>query len=281
MNTVEARKPIIDDLIDLNRNRVAYLKSSIKVGNQMRAAVARNLGYKGGDTPKEERPAFFTRADEVVEAVREGAMHPMKPLIDATLHTLDLYDGMVSGLNKQIEKAARKLPAVKWVNQKDQDGFSERFFGIVIGECGDLANYSGPYKLYARMALKPYTSRGMTHSGATWRSDKRKSHTLSAAEWEEFGYNPRRRSLGYLIAEQLIRNGANAFGKGQPSMFYRYYKRIKDEISPANPDHADWTPKHHDNHARLLTTKLLLKDLWAYWNGKPLTADMPAYAAAQ
>lgn len=249
------------ELRALHRQRVVYVKSMTMVNNRLQAVVAGTMGYHSGMSEK-ERTAMFTEAGRLIKRiVKEGESHPFAGIVMAHTDSIDALNAMRVPLEKEMEQLAKTLPVAAWVQEPEQKGFGIMSLATVVGEAGDLSNYANPAKLWARFGLHPYEKDGENHMGATWKARSRKPGTvkLTAEDWEDFGYSPRRRSIAYLIGENLIKQN----GEGP------YRRRYDVKKAEAAHKHDDWTPLHCHRHGMLLAAKLLLRELWAEWNGRP------------
>lgn len=267
-----------DAIRELQRQRVCNLKSRIMIENRLTATVATSTGYHAGMEEK-ERTARFNEAAKVIARVRDDREHEtdehVAPLILATSGAIDGFDVQVKAYEKEMEKLAKQLPVAVWLAEPEQRGFGMLSLAKIVGECGDLNNYAAPGKLWRRMGCAPFESKGKMRMPSTWRGSK---PSLTAAEWEECGYSPRRRSVAYLIGDGLVKQNA-----GGP-----YRARYDDVKLGCQTKHPEWDWKkcdvckgagcekcydtgrkcgHAHNHAMLLATKLLLKCLWIEWTG--------------
>lgn len=247
---------IAQELQALQRQRAVVIKSRIMQANRLQAIVAGTLGYSSGMDEK-SRLKKMSEASAIIKEVSAGETDsPMKAIILTTLVGIEAFETMQKALEKEMLKVAEKLPIAKWVSQSNQKGFGLLSLAIVIGETGDLANYANPGKVWRRLGCAPYTKDGKTLMGATWRSGK--EGKLHAIDWEEFGYSPRRRSIAYVIGENLLKQN----GEGP------YRTRYNESKERSMENHPEYGPKpgRHHNHGMLLMTKLLLKNLWIEWN---------------
>ena len=247
---------IVADLQSLQRQRAVVLKSKIMQENRLVAVVAGSMGYSSGMEPK-DREAKFKEARAVVAAVAKGgeADHPYRTVIQTTLVGIDAFDALKEEYEKRMRTRAAELPVAPWFDHPDRRGMNLLFLAIVVGECGDLSTYANPAKVWRRMGCAPWTFDGQTKMGATWRGGR--EGKLPAAEWEAYGYNPRRRSIAYLIGTNIVMQN----GKGP------YRARYDEAKAKAHAAHPDWPDGRCDKHARLLATKLFLKQLWVVWTG--------------
>lgn len=238
------------------RNRAALLKSRIMLENRLTANVAGFMGYKPSDDEK-QREKQWTEASELIEQIasREIESHRLQGLIFGARQGIDVFDIEVKAFEKEMVKLASELPVAEWAKLPEQRGFGLLSLAVLIGETGDLSNYANPAKVWRRMGCAPFTSRGKTFMGATWKGGKQGA--LTADEWSEFGYSPRRRSIAYVIGENLMK-------QNQSGPYRKRYDEVKAKAADA---HEDWKPLRCHRHAMLLAVKLLLKNLWCEWNG--------------
>lgn len=251
------------------RNRAALLKSRIMFENRLTAYVAQWMGYKASDD-EQQRAKSWIAAGKLIKEVAddEDSAHPLRGMIFGTYVGIDAFDIQIKAIEKKMISLASELPVAAWVEADEQRGFGMKSLAIVIGEAGNLSNYPNPAKLWRRMGCAPFTSRGKTLMGATWKSGKQGK--LTAEEWAEFGYSPRRRSIAYLIGENLQKQNGPQESKGDRPAFaggpYRQrYDVKKAEFALRHPDDK---PLHSHLHGMLLAAKLLLKNLWIEWNGR-------------
>ena len=278
----------VDELRALQRERSVYIKSMTMISNRLHRIVANTMGFHTGLT-EPERKKLDTEASQLIKTiVKDSQPHALEGIVRAHTASLDSLGLMRKPIEKTMEQLAKTLPVVGWVLEPAQKGFGIMSLAIVVGEAGDLANYSNPGKLWARFGCHPYEKDGETHMGATWKSRSRKPGVvkLSADDWEAFGYCPRRRSIAYLIGENLIKqNGAGPYRQR--------WIQAKIRAFDTHPEWK-WSPcdkckgtGYVDNvacctcgglgqkcmqahlHGMLLATKRLLRELWAEWNGRP------------
>lgn len=261
---------VAEELQRLQRKRTIVLKSRNMNANRLQAVVAVQMGYSSALGEK-QREKYFGEASKVIAKIEEQAFtrekgqwsyhpeaeidHPLGSIIIASLFGIHALEVEKEKLEKVMREWAAKLHVAKWVERADQRGFGILFLAIVVGECGDLAGYANPGKVWRRMGCAPYTNgEGEVHMGATWKAGK--EGKLTADEWSDFGYSPRRRSIAYLIGEGIVKQN----GDGP------YRKRYDSAKEAAAENHPDWKPLRCHLHGMLLGTKLLLKNLWIEWN---------------
>jgi len=261
-NETESRvvDQICIDLQCLQRERVSHLKSKIMLGNRLKSSVAVSLGYRSG-LDEDKRKESFAAAEKVIKSILDGTCDDptamkLMPLVTEAGRSEKGFDTYVHMIEKQMVKLAKQLPVASWVEEPGQRGFGLPSLAILVGECGNLANYANPAKVWRRMGCAPFEKNGVNHMGCTWKSNNKKGG-LSASEWEEFGYCPRRRSVAFLHGENLVK--LNQLGP------YRVrYDAVKAK-KMAEEDKA-WPKLRCHRHAMLLATKLLYRELWCEWN---------------
>jgi len=285
---------ICSELRALQRVRVTFLRSRIMLDNRLVASVAVEGGYCSGLDEKERMAAFET-ARKRIKRIVGGEFYDetdsaVAPLIIEAMRSIAGFDKFVKLTEKKMVNLAKKIPVAAWVLSPEQRGFGLQSLAILVGECGDLAGYANPGKLWRRMGCAPFESDGKMRMGATWKSAK---PGLSAAEWEEFGYSPRRRSVAFVFGENLVKLN---FVGGEKTV--ETDDRVApDDLNsesvgagevPPEPDHCragpyrlrydtvkaaklaleskDWPKLRCHRHAMLLAVKLLLRELWKEWN---------------
>ena len=248
---------ICKELQALQRQKVWHLKSRMMVENRLRAMVASHIGYHSG-LAESDREKLFKQATAVLKAIGKGEAtdyEDIRVVVLAIQPAIDGFSDAVKAIEKKMLKLVKQLPVAAWVQDPQQRGFGLLSLATVIGEAGNLSNYANPGKLWKRLGCAPFEKGGVTQMGATWKSGKGPVK-LHASDWEEFGYSPRRRSISYLIGENIV--------KQNKSIYRERYDAKKEDFQAKRPE----TSKGHcHNHGMLLATKLMLKNLWVEWNG--------------
>lgn len=284
----EDRTHIVEELRVLQRNRAVYIKSMNMVGNRLQALVAGTMGYHSGLSEKERTKLFGEAAKLIKRIVTEDEEHPFGGIVMAHTASIDSLAAMRKPIEKKMEQLAGELHVVSWVLEPDQKGFGIMSLATIVGEAGDLSDYPNPGKLWARFGCHPYEKDGESHMGSTWKARARRPGVvrLAAEDWEAFGYSPRRRSIMYVIGENLIKQNGNG-------PYRRRWLQAKIRAHELHPE-WEWKPcdackgtgrvdglvcptcgglrqkcLHAHRHGMLLATKLLLRELWAEWNGRP------------
>lgn len=193
------------ELQALQRQRAWHIKSRNMMSNRLQATVAGMFGYNSG-LKEAERKKLFVEAGMHMKKVGKGEAE-QNPLILTGLMAIKAFEDQKKATEKEMLKLAKQLPVAKWVEKPEQRGFGLLFLAIVVGESGDLSNYANPGKLWRRFGCAPYPKGSENLMGATWRGRSNGKHgeRLHAADWELFGYSPRRRSIAFLIGENIVK----------------------------------------------------------------------------
>ena len=267
------------------KQRVWYLKSRNMLQNRLFATVSGSLGYHSGMGQAEREKKWEEAKKHVKQLIEQDEDSELTGMICASMLSIDSFERAKKRHEDDMLMLAKQLPVADWTLQPDQRGFALLSLATVIGETGDLDNYDCPSKVWRRMACAPYTKGDETLMGKTWRQrigNKKGLQKLSAADWEDYGYSPRRRSISWQIGKNLM-----MLNKGP------YRRRFEEAKQKAFESHPDWlqcfkcegtgklqtgakcpnckgtgqvTMRCH-NHAMLLGYKLLLLNLWMEWTG--------------
>jgi len=283
---------VCSKLQEVQKIRVALIKSRNMQLNRLRAIVAGSMGYTTA-MEDADRKKMFQEADKVIKEIVNGTrLSEVADIVLPTMIGISAFLEKQADYDKQLLQYARKLHVAKWTNAEDQCGFGVKSLGIVIGETGDLFKYSSHKKVWRRMGCAPFTSSaGETKMGSTWRYGK--EGKLSAEEWSSYGYSPRRRSIAYMVGESLIKANVELTKEKIATWTGPYRQRWLDAKMLAYQIHPDWSwsiclsckkrgkgilkncgtcggmgkqCKRAHLHGMLLATKLLLKNLWIEWH---------------
>jgi hypothetical protein len=209
------------------------------------------------------------RSGEEIDQTLAMALLPFGPAIDQ-------FVPLKKQLLKEITVLARQLPAMAWV--KDVHNFGDKSFATIIGEAGDLSNYSTHSKLWRRMGMAPFAKNGVTRSGKQWKV----AGGLNADDWSEFGYSGRRRSVMFVVEGCLFKGGPYR----EIALARKDYLRQRAEIRGLKVAASAKIPKKERDQyvsvgqihqqAMHYMGKKLLRDLWQAW--RRAAVSMPARA---
>lgn len=169
---------------------------------------------------------------------------------------LDFLKDQKKEIEKVIKGLAEQLPAAEWwCSHRDCNLLG---LGKVIGETGNLSNYSTPGKVKKRMGLVPIRGKACS----TWMRQNGDGKGLTKEEWVAIGYVKRRRSVMYQIGVAIV-----VQKKGE-NKYRALYLEEKAHKAEQKKDDEDWTPKHIDLHSHRRMLQRLVIDLWMEWHGK-------------
>lgn len=254
----EATSAVCSKIQSVARYRHRLLKTRVINDNILKAAVAQTQGYSSGLDEK-QRAAMFTESAKVIKAVSKGGYcgnRNLQMLIVNALSHVKGYQETLDVWEEQMRGYAKQLPVAEWA--ESIRGFGLLRLAMIIGETGDLSNYANPGKVWRRLGLAPYQGK----MPSTWRRGK--EGKLTADEWSEVGYSPRRRSTMYVISDLLVKLNFDVSGdEKQPG---EYRQRFDEAKERAAENHPDWSKMRVNYHGHLLMAKRLVRNLWVEWN---------------
>jgi len=235
---------ICDELIVLNRRRRFCIDTRIRLMNSVLAYARLLLGFRG-DADDESRAAIREKAAALVKAIIKNdsleafdaaVVEEVRDLYTQTAPALENLAAREKALAKTMERLVKELPVWDWV--ESIRGFGAIGLATIIGECGDLSNYSTPAKLWKRLGLAPSECYNMTTKTGETACAKPK----------------RRRSVMFNVGDPLIKQGLE---------YRQLYLDRKEYETPRVK-----TKMHAHRRAQRYMEKRLLRDLWNAWNGK-------------
>lgn len=255
-------KQAIEKLVKSQKTRSNIIRAANMSRNNCLAFISTNLGYNSYQDQK-ERKTKWKEAELILKNAGNGTLKKHKKIMEDFGDFILLRKNDLEGLDeyriqveKQMTEYVKNLSVCEWWNS--EKGRSFIGLAIIIGEAGDLSNYTNPAKLWKRfgVAVLDRVRQGGLSKGA------------SAEQWIEHGYNRKRRSVLWTIGDSLMK----ANGKtGKYKQIYNERKKFKmKELKKewiANGKKAkDFKPGHAHNCAVRYMTKRLLVDLWNEWN---------------
>ena len=242
------RRAPVDDLCvllkELQAQRVAVVRMVLRINNQAGALVRRFLGWSL-DKPEKERAAIAKASAAAIKKIESGEIpdgfESVAVFVLTSQESCKPFDHIKSSLEKQMQAAAKKLPAYQWCDSIR--GFGALGLAIIVGECGNLSNYDNPSKLWKRCGLAPNDCYYMiTKSGA-----------------EAFAKPKRRRSAIFTIGDSLIKGNRN------DGELLTYCKVYADRKAYELARNDEMSKMHAHRRAQRYMEKRLLRDLWNEW----------------
>lgn len=260
--------PSVDQLAELQVRRKFYISATNKQSNAVKALVRRALGWRY-DEEEGDRDKVNGRAARIVAAALNGkeqkaedaaTFNAVAGTIAVVAQAIEPMQAARHSTELEMKKLAKKLPVYAWA--KSVHGFGELGLSVIVAEAGDLAKYPKKGHLWKRLGLAVHEGKAYS----TWRGIK---GGLTAEQWTEAGYSPRRRAEVFaVISEPLFRAQSVVSGP-----YRAIYDRRREATAIA---HADWTKAHSHMDALRVMTKYLIRDLWVAW--RRAIVDVPERA---
>ena len=250
---------IIDQIRAFHRQRCYAMESRKRADLALGAYIRTQLGWSLR-LPELERKDIAKRASLLLDDC-EGS--PYQAIIEASIAARMPFANIEKRSLKEMERLASSLPV--W----DQFGQAIRGFGagslaVIVGEAGDLSNYSTHSKLWKRMGLAVMD--GVRQGGL--------KKTSSKDLWVEHGYSPIRRSRMWNIGDTLMKGNKD----GQYRTAYLARKEYERERAlasgltvapaakiPAKRKDEFMSDGHVHLRAQRYMEKRLLRNLWQAW----------------
>ena len=244
-DTQKHNSPLIGNLTEMHRQRVDLHRAEKSLTLQIKAKCRRLCG---GDKAE---------ADKVYRSMMNGMGHELAPSAAAVsapfIQARSLIADQRSDCEKQMKKMAKELPVWSWV--KEIRGFGELSLAGIIGETGDLNNYSTPSKLWKRLGL------AVINGG--------RQRKVAGVEALEHGYAPQRRSLVWNLGDTMIKgvirkvNDDDGDDTGE-RVSLNEYGAIYLARKAYESERVE-TKAHAHNRAKRYMEKRLILDLWKAW----------------
>jgi hypothetical protein len=254
-------------LMELQQRRKFYQATILRITNAAWAYVQTKLGWRL-DLEEKERNEIKKRASKLLSQVLSGKdvdeeVLQLKQELSAFRLALEPLNAELDAIVAEMERMAGELPVASWV--KAVPGFGVRGLAVIVGECDNLSNYHRD-GLRKRLGLYPYKEKAFS----TWRKDG----GLTAEEWVDAGYSPRRRAQIFPFSESLFRAQSERKEKvdaetgeikpGRPALepygALYYKRREKTAIT-----HPEWSAGHSHNDALRKMTVKLVDNLYQAW----------------
>ena len=235
-DTQARRADLIATIREHNRRRNDLHRAEKSLTLQIKAIARRFCDGDKGEAAK------------LYAAVMAGRPHPHAIDYAAWIMPLaaprDAIAAARKAAERTVEKAARGMPVWTWC--ASVRGLGPLSLGQLVGEAGDLGSYANPGKLWKRMGLAVFDGRAQRRVAGKTKAAK--------AEAIRQGYSPTRRSLVFVVGDNLIR-AKNA----EYTAIYAARKEYELARAPA------MTKLHAHRRAKRYMEKRLLRELWRAW----------------
>lgn len=238
-----------DTLRELHRQRQDLHRAEKSLTLQIKAKCRR---LAGGDK---------TEAEKVYKSMMKDCGHELAMFAIATtmpfINSRELLEKERKQVEKQMAKEAKTLPVYEWV--ESVKGFGALGFAQIIGEAGDLSNYSTVSKLWKRLGL------AVINGG--------RQRMVSGVDALEHGYNPSRRAVVWTIGDSMFRANGPYSDLCRERKEYEREKAAAEGLTvcpaakiPAKNKDQYRSDGHIHNRAKRYMEKRLIRDLWRVWN---------------
>jgi hypothetical protein len=240
----------IDHIRALHRQRCFAMAQRIGIRNRLGAFIRIGLGWSLSQS-EAERKKIATAAAKLIKA----GGGEWADLVTGTDKSSEAWDIIEASALKQMIALAKTLPVWEAFG-KDVRGFGAASLAVIIGEAGELSNYSSRAKLWKRMGLA--VMNGVRQGGLP--------SSASKDDWIAHGYNRQRRSRMWNIGDTLIKGNKDRYRE-----LYLKRKRYEVERDPSIK------PIVAHRRAQRVMEKAFLCDLWIAWRRAAIdnVADHP------
>lgn len=257
----------------LQRNRRFCIRSQQYFNRSTESYIASNLAYSN-DLEERDRKAIFKFAamirmkvetNETVAGVEIDEFS--RRVILQSQASRSHWDAERQAIEKEMKRVAESLPVSAWV--KAQKGFSLLGLAVLVGETGDLANYSGPAKVWKRLGLACLDGvrQGSIPPNLT-------GNARSEA-WASRGYSPLRRAEVFAFIDDVMLRAQWRGEKDEvPAHAIGPYGEVYAERKAWNLA-RDLKPGHAERDARRFMAKRFIRDMWVAWQE---TVNLPLLA---
>lgn len=237
------------ELMDFHRQDIDAMKARCKLILQAKAICRRFCDGDKGEAEKLWKAITKDGEHEHIVAAKAYLtpfLISMEPLVEREAFC-----------EKQMVRILKDLPIYQWV--LDTPGLGALSAARILGETGDMMNYSTPAKIWKRMGLAVMNGNRQGRPG----------QNASADEWIEHGYSPHRRSIMWVIGDCLVK------AKGPYREYYLECKAQEIERAeasgltvapaakiPAKDKDAYMSQGHVHNRAKRKMEKRLLRNFW-------------------
>jgi len=260
---------LISDITVEHTRRQAAIKAQRRLDQAAGAMIRRLCGWNP-ELSESERMAINKQADRIFKALEkdkelaltedEQIARLARPFVFASLQAREPFDLLRKNAEKTMADRGKQLPVWPWLNAIR--GIDIGGLCAIIGEAGDLNNYSNPAKLWKRLGVGVLDGQRQGNPGKN----------ATAEDWIKHGYSPRRRSIMWNVGYALVM--VNGDGRYRTD-YLKYKERLTAERSVewvslsadggVTTEREAWSKGHIARAAQRHMEKLFLRDLWTVW----------------
>ena len=270
----QADRPIdqvIGELVEYGRLWRDAVRASTGLTNQAKAICRRYLTTSQADWEDEKKRAKIVKASAALHAkviAGECSDAGLSAIVLGFEEARQIFVERQSLFEKQIKASVRHLPAWREFGA-DVRGISEVWFGLIIGETGNLSNYARHDLVWKRMGLAVIEG-------------ERQRKCADAEKAAKHGYAPHRRSTMWVVGNGLIggmgngprpMSGEDVEGREDLTPYQKLFIRklryeAEKDPSARLPDTAEGKESYTRAaaaRAKRYVEKKFLRDLWVAW----------------
>lgn len=242
------RSNICDTIREMHRHRQDLHRAEKSLTLQIKAKCRRLAAGDKGE------------AEKVYKSMLNGCEHELAmfalSITMPFLNARSVLETERKTVEKQMVKEAKKLPVYPWV--ESVKGFGALGFAQIVGEAGDISNYSTVSKLWKRLGLAVI--------------DGGRQRMVAGPDALIHGYNPSRRSVVWNIGDSLFRANGPYSDVCRERKEYERAKAAEAGLTvcpaakiPAKNKELYRSDGHVHNRAKRYMEKRLVRDLWRAW----------------
>lgn len=258
----------VSDIVRLHRLRQDMIRAQTKLSLQGQAAIRFMFQTDEDFASDEAKEKARKRTESLYKVIAADPAHELYQYVAPYIMAAEPLDNQRALYEKQLVKAAKRLPVYQWV--KGVKGFGDISFATIVGECGDIGSYKSVSAVWKRLGLAVLNGNRQGNPGKA----------ATAEDWIEHGYNRQRRSVSYVAREHVI----GGMGKWRPLMNedvfanpdLTYYQRVYAERARLEAVKLDLPvtesdkgkesyKKHVSMRAHRYVEKRLIKHLYIEW----------------
>lgn len=263
---ISNEESIIDELRVLVRRENYATRDSLRISRSLSCYVNQFISPPG--LPKGEFKKAMKHSDSCINKYKKtgdpGEL-PVEILVDVgeSIDCIRQFDARRKELTKLIEKCAKKLHVYPW--WESIHGLGAKSLGLIVGNAGNIGTFNKAAGLWQRMGLRNVKFKACS----TWAKFE-KDNKLSANEWVDIGYCPRRRAVMFAIVSALLQHQRQVKDKEleRPQRWRAngdYGKLAISRYKETIKTHPDWRPIHREFDINRVVGKRLLADLLKQW----------------
>jgi hypothetical protein len=267
-------------LMEMQSLRRHCIRCQSRSDRSIEALVARSFGYHVGLAEPERKKMF--KAAQKLRLVIEANAKARRPsddvglppqivnMVETNFVSRAQWDRMRANIEERMAATARELEIWPWV--KEVKGVAELGLAVIVGEAGDIPNFTRPGKVWKRLGMACIDGMRQGRVPPDLSRDDR------AEAWKMRGYSPSRRAEVWAFLDDIMfraqwraardEDGGKPEKTGKPVAVAAHgageYGIVYGERKEWNLARG-FSPKHADVEARRYMSKRFVRNLWIEW----------------